>query len=184
MVAGAGLIASQRAESQSPAGPKGSPVARAGEAVDKVIADLKEARKLVPTISDKTLREKLELLISRAELSAGDVRKELMDLMHATPARPSAGMPAPEFAKFLEALKKNAFDKDKVTFMQNFGARQPFTCEQAATLLKTFSFDDGRSEAAAVLYPNLLDPGNFYQVLDVFTFDSNKAALRKKLGLK
>lgn len=68
--------------------------------------------------------------------------------------------------------------------MKTFVAGRPLNCEQAAEILKTFSFDDGRIASAVILYPGLVDPANFFEVLKVFSFESTRKqvmdAVRKK----
>jgi hypothetical protein len=68
--------------------------------------------------------------------------------------------------------------------VKSFVAGRPLDCEQAAEVLKTFSFDDGRIASAVILYPSLVDPANFFEALKVFSFESTRKqvmdAVRKK----
>jgi hypothetical protein len=50
--------------------------------------------------------------------------------------------------------------------------------------MKEFSFDSDRVEAAVHLYPLIIDPENFFIVLEAFTFDHDRQAVRKRLKLE
>ncbi len=168
---------------QRPAGypDKANPLMKAAAANRQLTLDLRDAQDLLKNIPDRRTRERLELLLTRAELRAVDVQKELAAL--AAASRPTA-VPELEFAKILAALKGQSFDKDKVLFVENLGSARYFTSAQARALLKEFSFDDGRGKAAVALYPQVIDPDNFATVLEVFTFDSGRKTVREKLKLK
>jgi len=168
---------------QQATGPKDkpSPITKAAAANRQLLMALHDAQEALKTINDKRARERLELLLSRAELRANEVQKELAIL--AAASRPTA-LPAEEFNKILAALKTQSFDKDKVPFIENLGKSRYYTCAQVRALLKEFSFDDGRGKAAVALYPQIIDPDNFFTVLEVFVFDSGRKAVRDKLNLK
>jgi hypothetical protein len=177
-----GVLVPLVAGQQSPAGKdKPNPIVKAATANRQLIAELRDAQDLLKNIPDRRTRERLEVLLTRAELRANDVQKELASL--AAAARPAA-VPEAEFAKIHTGLKALPFDKDKVLFIENLGSARHFTSSQARALLKEFAFDDGRGKAAVALHPQVLDPENFGTVLEVFTFDSGRKALREKLNLK
>jgi Domain of unknown function (DUF4476) len=157
--------------------------AQAREEVDQIVKDLREARAIAAKVGDKATREKLELILGQAELRARNLSD---DLAKAKPAPPPAPVPltAADLDKLVNGLEKEAFDPGKFTYLENFGATTQMTCQQAARLLKCFTFDDHRVKGAKLLYPKLVDRQNFNDVLDTFTFDVNKAAARKSVGLK
>ncbi len=150
-------------------------------AAKELAADLKEARELLKKVTDKTTRDRLELLITRSELKA----LELQKLLGGTnvPATQPTAMSAENFTKLLKGLKAEAFDDGKASFVATFAVQARLNCEQARELLKVFSFDEGRIKSAIVLYPRLTDPENFFTTLDAFSFDSSRTEVRKKLGL-
>jgi hypothetical protein len=158
-----------------------SSTANAQAAAKEVVADLREARQLLKQINDRKTRDRLELLLTRAERRTADLQKSLAILAGPHKPRPIS---AEEFAKFLQGVKGNTFDKDKVPFIENFAKNRNLSCEQVREILKTFSFDDGRGQAAVLLYPRVTDPENFFLALEVFTFDSGRKAVREKLKLK
>jgi hypothetical protein len=143
-----------------------------------IAADLKEARELLRKVSDRAARDRLELLISRSELAAGEVQRAL-----AATATPAA-MSAERFAAVLKGLKGESFDDGKVRLVKGLGGSARFTSAQAKELLAAFAFDAGRKEAALHLYPLVTDPEFFFQALDAFTFESGRNEVREKLKLK
>lgn len=147
---------------------------RAAATAAELQRDLRDARKLLVEVDNRRVREQLELLLSRAALKAEDLGELLA---RSTRGRAKLPISDADFAKLVENIKDQAFDDDKIAFIKTFVKDRPLSCEQATTLLKTISFDAGRSEAAVLLYPGLVDQENFFEVLKVFPF----AATRKKV---
>ncbi|MBC8352558.1 MAG: DUF4476 domain-containing protein [Planctomycetes bacterium] len=143
--------------------------------------DLRDARKLLADVDDLKLRERLELLLSRAALKADDLEESFAG---ATRGQAKSPISEKDFAKLVENIKDEAFDDDKVEFIETFLKGRPLNCDQATTLLKTLSFDDGRIEAAVLLYPGLVDRENFFEVLKIFPFEASRKkvmeAVRKR----
>jgi hypothetical protein len=162
---------------KEPSSAKDSPV-KLTAAVKEIAADLHEARELLKKVADKATRERLELLLTRAELRAVELEKSLAGLT--TTSAPSP-LSADDFAKLLKALKAESFDEGKGSFIASWAPKGRLSCAQARELLKTFSFDEQRINSAVAIYPRLTDPENFFTVLDVFTFSSSKDTLREKL---
>ena len=160
---------------------KPSPAASARAAARDLAADLREARELLKKVNDRKTRDRLELLLSRAELKAADIQKDLA-VLAAPPRR--VPLTADEFAKFLKGLNANAFDSGKAPFVEEYARTRWFSSAQAREVLKAFAFDTDRVKAAVALYPRLTDPDNFFTCLEVFTFDSGRKAVREKLKLK
>src|SRR5579859_1368518 len=77
-----------------------SPAARARAAARDLASDLREARELLKKVNDRRTRERLELLLSRAELRAADLQKDLAAL--ATPRK--VPLTADQLAAFLKGL--------------------------------------------------------------------------------
>ena len=153
-------------------------------AAKELAADLKEARELLKKVTDKATRDRLELLITRSELKALEFERGLTAGGGVGTGAPPMAMSAENFAKLLKALKAEAFDDGKVSFIETFAANGRLNAEQARTLLKEFSFDGGRVKSAVVLYPRLTDPENFFLVLDTFSFDTSRNEVREKLKMK
>lgn len=144
---------------------------RAAAAVEGLKKDLRDARKLLVDVTDRKLRDQLELLLSRAALKAEDLEEIL-----AGSSRGRAKLPIKDedFAKLLKNLQDQSFDEQKLEFIKTFVKGRPLNCAQAADLLKKMSFDDGRIEAAIILHPGLVDGENFFEVLKIFSFESSR----------
>ncbi|MDA1055451.1 MAG: DUF4476 domain-containing protein [Planctomycetota bacterium] len=154
---------------------------RAAVAVDGLKKDLCDARRLLVDVNDRKLRDQLELLLSRAALKAEDLEELL-----ASSSRGQAKLPISDedFSKLLKNLKDQSFDEQKVEFIETFAKGRPLSCAQATELLKTLSFDDGRIKAAIILHPGLVDAENFFEVLKVFPFDSNRKQVMEAVKKK
>ena len=89
-----------------------------------------------------------------------------------------------DFARLLQSLRRETFDSGKLSFVRTVSRMNSFSSEQARQLLEQFDFDNDRVEAAVLLYPRLTDPENFFRVLEVFSFDSGRESVRKRLKLE
>lgn len=141
----------------------------------KIAADLKEARGLLKDVSDRKTREKLELLIGRAELAAKDLQGEL------AAASPLMALAKEDFAKILKGLKDQSFDDGKVKYIAALPKSTRITSAQAKEMLAAFSFDRDRITAAVSLHALVVDPELFVTVLDAFSFKSSKDEVLNKI---
>jgi len=88
-----------------------------------------------------------------------------------------------DFDSLINSLRSNTFDPGKVATLKMVVKGRRFSSDQVKAILGEFTFDDGRGQAAEVLYPLVSDPQNFYTVLPSFTFDGGREKLIKDLGL-
>lgn len=145
--------------------------------------DLSEAKGVITTVKEKTVRERLSRSIARMEQRCEDMSRQLSRIRF----NPPVAIPIvsePELAKFIEALRALSFDDKKATALKQYVPFQNFTCGQTVRLVKQFSFGDGQTQAAIMLYPRLVDPQNFYQVLAAMTFESDRDRVRKALKMQ
>jgi hypothetical protein len=145
--------------------------ARAVETVQSLRRNLKDSRHLLDRINDKDLRQQLESILARAALDADDLEELLIGAPRRRSVRPISDA---DFGNLLRNIKDRSFDKDKLEFIAVFLKDRPINCSQATRILKTLSFDEGRVEAAIAMYPNIVDSKNFYDVLNVFAFESKR----------
>lgn len=83
-----------------------------------------------------------------------------------------------EMEDILRALKAEPFDDARLKqARQIVTARPRFTARQIREFLKLFAFDNSRLELAKAAYDYVLDPENYYQVNEAFTFSSNREEL-------
>jgi lipoate synthase len=125
--------------------------------------------------------ERLELLLSRAELRV----RELQQLLTVAedPDRPEA--PSTEdFARVLTAIKAKWPDSERLALITDMGRSGHYASAQVRAMLETFDFDDNKVEAAIRLYPKLTDPENFFQALEAIDSSFKRDEVRTKLNLK
>jgi hypothetical protein len=157
------------------------PLSKAQEEVQQLILDLKELKGLVGGVTDKVLRDRLEKSVGGMEIRLANLQKALAGPVADTTKKAVADT---DFQKFLAAVKKEAFDEGKLALVKDFVKGNYFTSSQAAVVVKQFAFSDGQVQSAVALHPRLTDPSNFFEVLGVFTFDSDKAKVRDALKMK
>ncbi len=146
----------------------------ANDPVTSMLRDLQEAREIVKRMAASPNRDRLELLLTRTELTL----KEQSASLGGDKPRP---MDQRRFFDFLTMLRKQGFDKDKYQFLENHMPGHYVTSEQAAQLVKDFSFDNDRIKAAVLLYRHIVDPEGFYRVLDTFSFDTSKKQVAERI---
>lgn len=88
-----------------------------------------------------------------------------------------------DFNQLLASLKAESFSSGKRGVLQMAAPYNYFSTTQVKTLIQTFSFSSDQVDAAVLLYPQVIDYQNFYQVMDVFAFESSKQEVRERLGL-
>lgn len=89
------------------------------------------------------------------------------------------GMSPTQFQDFYKAFEREAFDRDKLKFYQAHAVNTAFTTAQIASLLKTMSFDDNKLLLAKEAYQNVINPEDYYQIEESFTFSSGAEKLRE-----
>ena len=85
------------------------------------------------------------------------------------------------FNNFFKMYKDETFDKDKLSFFRAQKNIVSFTTEQVGQLMDELSFEDNKLIIAQEPYPNVVDPQNYYQLQNKFTFSSGKKKLSEFL---
>jgi hypothetical protein len=91
----------------------------------------------------------------------------------ATPAR---------MDELLYAIDQRGFPSAKQEVIRAAARTTWFNTAQVILVLQSFAFGSDQVEAAVTLYPRVTDPQRWEQVYSVFTFDSDRKALRAKVG--
>jgi len=143
--------------------------------------DLRDAQVLVTAVSDANLRSRINETLTKAEKNAERLQKAVVELGGAG-FIPNATKE--EFDRLVTSLRAEAFDNKRLTILRDAVKHKGVSCQQAKQIVSVFSFGDGQREAAITLYPRLTDPMNFQDVLRVFTFESDRQEVRKRLGIK
>lgn len=92
---------------------------------------------------------------------------------------PVQPMEAGRFTTLLNTLGAEAFPKGKLRVVKQAGRHDHFSVDQVRRVMRQFSFADGKVQAAATLYPKLVDPQNFFQVYEELDFEADKNRLRE-----
>lgn len=91
----------------------------------------------------------------------------------ATPAR---------MDELLYSIDQRGFPSAKQEVIRAAARTTWFDTAQVILVLQSFAFGSDQVEAAVTLYPRVTDPQRWEQVYSVFTFDSDRKALRAKVG--
>ena len=83
-----------------------------------------------------------------------------------------------EFDKFFRMYKKETFDDDKISFFTVQQNTLLLTTDQVAQLMSAISFGDNKLTIAKQAYNRVVDPQNYYLLLDKFTFTTEKEAFK------
>ena len=118
-------------------------------------------------------------------------RKILQSCPPSVPIPPGGGYGREEsrraeegFDEFIRDIQRRPFKDDKIRFIQDAARRNYFTTDQAARVLKLFTWDDDKLTVLEALAPRLRDAFNAHQLVDLFTFSSAKERARQILGYR
>ncbi|GAA4405388.1 hypothetical protein GCM10023187_23690 [Nibrella viscosa] len=96
--------------------------------------------------------------------------------------RAPLGMPAHELERIRLTMSRESFDERKFEFLRNVLSGRPVSATQMAELLRQFSFDRYRLEAAKTGWEVVTDRQNYYVVFDTFSSDSSVRDLKRHIG--
>ena len=105
------------------------------------------------------------------------------------PQRPYPPGPPPlaytsdqEMGQLIGALRQEPFDDDRLAVLRDIARGRAFTSAQVERFLRNLTFDDAKVEAAVMLHGQVVDPQNWYQIYDAFTFGSSRNEVRRRVG--
>ena len=81
------------------------------------------------------------------------------------------------FKKFLDSVKNEPFDKDRMGLITAALTNSDFTSEQCLQLVKFYTFDNERLKIMKMMYPNIVDKEAFFMVTATLTFSKNKTQM-------
>lgn len=96
--------------------------------------------------------------------------------------RAPLGMAPQELERIRLTMSRESFDERKFEFLRNLLPGRSVTSAQMAELLKEFSADKYRLEAAKAGWETVADRSNYYVVFETFRFDSSVRELKKYIG--
>ena len=142
------------------------------ELSDRMIAvriALDDVERTAAEVQDPRLRRRLTARIARVNALLTETSPGLSDT-------------DPDFQAALDALEAERFDNERLERIRSIASERQFSCEQAALLAATCTFDSARAEALLLLYPALSDPQQLESALDVLEFGTTRARVRQLLG--
>jgi hypothetical protein len=127
-------------------------------------------------------REYLTKLSYRDYVKAKNMLIETYDLVLSLPLPPPPGVieegPYPmseeEFSQLQETIKNEVFEDDQLAVVQISSEYNYFTVSQVVRILKLFTYSSGMLKVLEYLYPNVVDKNNSHQILNAFTYSSDK----------
>jgi|GEM_PF-2704382 len=88
-----------------------------------------------------------------------------------------------QFYRLVTQIENEPFSEGKLRIISLAAEYNYFSSAQIYTVIASLPFSADKIEAAVLLYPMVVDPDAFYQVLSAFTFESSKEQVRARLGL-
>ena len=82
----------------------------------------------------------------------------------------------------MRAVEGESFSDGKLSVISGAGLHRWFEVRQVMRLMGLMTFGKDMIEVGALLYPRTVNPQDWYQVYSVLTFDSDKQALRQRVG--
>ena len=127
-------------------------------------------------------RDYLTKLSYRDYVRAKDILIETYDMLLTIPLPPP---PVPvedgpfpiseeEFSGLVESIKNESFQENQLSIVQISARYNFFTVDQVIRVIELFSFSDGKLKALEYLYPNVVDKFNSHQIINSFTYSSDK----------
>lgn len=121
----------------------------------------------------------LQIAISATDLDDQDDDEAVEEVVVGAPAQACS---AAEFRAVQAGVQGEDFSDGKLALLRSAAADRWFSADQVRQLVQGLSFGSDKVEAAAILYPRVADIQNWYLVYDAFDYDSDKQALRERVG--
>lgn len=130
-------------------------------------------------------REYLTKLSYRDYIRSKDLLIESYNLLIAIPDEDDYQYNEPlpmndaEFSSLLNSVKNESFESDMLSIVQISAKYNYFTVSQVVRLINLFSFSSGKIEVVKMVYPNVIDRYNSHQIINSFTYSSDKEKVRQ-----
>ena len=92
------------------------------------------------------------------------------------------GMDKTNFKNLLKQVKESSFEDGKITIIKTSASSNTFKVKQISKLMKEFSFSSGKLKLIKIVSGKIEDPRNRYNLIDNFSFDSDKDKARALLA--
>ncbi len=77
------------------------------------------------------------------------------------------------FSTAVNSIQSKSFEESKITTAKQVVSANCLSTSQVVQLLGLFSFEESKLEMAKFAYARVVDPANYFQVNDAFTFESS-----------
>jgi hypothetical protein len=159
-----------------------SAIAKEAVGIGRETAALVEA---ADEADDKAERRSLRAQATVIDQQLAAVRRQIDDAAAADskpqqPAKPVA-MSVDAFRAFLLAIHGGNFDKDKLQIVVQAAQTNWFTAGQIGLVMDLFDFGAGKVDAAAAMWPHMVDPENSFTIYGKLEFQGDKDKLRRKV---
>jgi len=145
--------------------------------VEEVHEDIDDLKALIPATGNPQTRRQMYREINDLEGSVFELEVAL-ERIHG-PAHPVVTSPE-ELSRIRDAVASENFSAEQFAVLNSASNGRKFTTAQVNTLMQLFNFSDDRIEVAVMLYPQVVDPQNWYTVYGALTFSSDKDELRQR----
>lgn len=155
-----------------------SPARQADLLLSEARLELAEARSLVNAAAHSPgARQRLQERLGALDGTLSSLDRTL-DVLQEPPA--PVAVSAGELRQIQGAVAAESFSDDRLEVLRDAARGRHFTTAQVIALMDLFSFSDDKIDAAALLYPSVVDPQSWYTVYGSLTFSGDKAALRAR----
>jgi Domain of unknown function (DUF4476) len=93
---------------------------------------------------------------------------------------PLAAISDGDFSQLMDDLRRSW--PNELQFLIQIVPQNYFTSVQASQIVKEMKFGDREVEAAVMLYPQVVDRGNWFVVEQAITFESDRQELRRRIN--
>ncbi len=93
------------------------------------------------------------------------------------PVEPMA-MSDVEFQQLYSSVKNESYESDQLSIIEISARYNYFSINQLVRLVDLFSFSNGKIEMVRTLYPNVIDKYNAHQLINAFTYSSDKETVK------
>lgn len=88
----------------------------------------------------------------------------------------------PDFSKALSVIRGESFDDSKLSTAKQIASNNYLCVSQIVQICRLLSFEQSKLDFAKYAYRSCVDPKNYFQLNDVFSFAASKDELRKFIG--
>jgi len=162
---------------------------RADRQFARMQRNLNEMERLAEQLPPCDVRDELLHRIDKSKRMGRRMARTTDDLValasqptYAEPLLLPEPMSEQEYARISGALQREWWDDSRQQLLAEIARDRFFSSKQVARVMGLFTFGDAKVTAAATLYPNVIDPENFYTVYDQLTFRSEKDDLRRRIA--